>query len=56
MDHSVLDRPAELTAAPPTTRRRRGGPAPRPVWGCENCATPNAGRRKRCVECGTTRD
>lgn len=60
MDHSVLDReplaavPTAVSAAAPRRRRRRR-PVP-PAWGCENCATPNAGRRKRCTDCGTTRD
>jgi hypothetical protein len=50
MDQGVLDRVTTARA------RRRRRPAPRPAWSCENCATPNAGLRKRCTDCGTTRD
>ena len=28
----------------------------RTVWTCENCKRPNATSRKRCADCGTTRD
>jgi hypothetical protein len=28
----------------------------RTVWTCENCRRPNAAERKRCGDCGTTRD
>ena len=39
-----------------TARRRR--PRPRPpealAWGCENCTQVNAGRRRRCADCGTS--
>ena len=52
MDTALLDRPV----LPAPRRRRRRGPAPRPDWACENCAVPNAGRRKRCTDCGTSRD
>jgi hypothetical protein len=28
----------------------------RPAWDCVNCALLNPGTRKRCTDCGTTRD
>ena len=57
MDTSLLDRPAAPAPVPTQRRRRRRrGAAPRPDWACENCAAPNAGRRKRCTDCGTSRD
>ena len=39
---------------PAPRRRRRAKPVP-PDWACDNCATPNAGRRRRCADCGTLR-
>jgi hypothetical protein len=27
-----------------------------PVWVCDNCTAENARVRKRCEDCGTTRD
>lgn len=57
MDQSVLERTAPSALRTPSgRRRRRPGPAPRPGWSCENCTAPNAGSRKRCHDCGTTRD
>lgn len=62
MDHSVLDRqptldgPTEAVPGPVVARRRRRRRPVPPAWGCENCATSNAGRRKRCTDCGTSRD
>ena len=64
MDQSVLEREPVLEAATTTTavatvprvRRRRRRPEPRPAWSCENCTSPNLGRRRRCHDCGTTRD
>ncbi len=26
------------------------------VWACENCSTPNRRKRRRCADCGTSRD
>lgn len=48
LDPAPLDRVAR--------RRLRRRPPERPAWTCENCTTPNAGRRRRCTDCGTTRD
>lgn len=28
----------------------------RTVWTCENCKRTNSSTRKRCADCGTTRD
>ena len=60
MDQSVLEREPVLEATMTMTtaqlRRRRRRPEPRPAWSCENCAAPNLGRRRRCYDCGTTRD
>lgn len=45
------------------TAARRGVPeqraelrGPRPAWDCANCSMLNPGARKRCTDCGTTRD
>jgi hypothetical protein len=27
-----------------------------PAWECDNCELPNAARRRRCSDCGTSRD
>ncbi len=54
MAQDVLDRVQATTVR--AARRRRRGPAPRPAWSCENCATPNVGHRRRCLDCGTSRD
>lgn len=46
-----------LTPTIPSQRRRRR-PRPRPVetpaWSCDNCTQVNSGRRRRCVDCGTS--
>ncbi len=38
----------------PDQRDRPRGP--RPAWDCANCSLLNAGARKRCSDCGTSRD
>lgn len=40
----------------PTQRRvrRRAQPPQPPAWRCENCTQDNSGRRRRCMDCGTT--
>ena len=39
-----------------TARRRRPRPRPpeAPAWTCENGTQTNAGRRRRCIDCGTS--
>ncbi|MCU1693440.1 MAG: hypothetical protein JWM64_2531 [Frankiales bacterium] len=51
------------TAHVPTRRTIPSAPepraphdGPRPAWDCANCAVLNPGVRKRCTDCGTTRD
>lgn len=47
---------ATSTATLPTQRRRRPRPRPplMPPWTCENCTQDNPGRRRRCMDCGTS--
>ncbi len=49
---SVPARPVERDTLP-AQRAHRG---PRPAWDCANCSLLNPGARKRCTDCGTTRD
>ncbi len=46
--------PSRTLTCPPEQRRPLEGP--RPAWDCVNCAILNPGSRKRCTDCGTTRD
>lgn len=41
--------------APPPERDERSA-GPRPAWDCANCSLLNPGSRRRCTDCGTTRD
>ncbi len=55
----TLDHRAATTLAPAATRTaRRRPPRPRPPeapsWSCDNCTQVNAGRRRRCADCGTS--
>ena len=46
-----------LAFAIPGQQRRRlrpSRPVP-PAWACENCDLHNEGRRRRCIDCGTSR-
>ena len=48
--------PTTLAGLPAQRRRRpRRAVPPPPDWRCENCTEPNAGRRRRCGDCGTSR-
>ena len=38
----------------PADERPTAGP--RPSWHCANCTVLNPGARRRCTDCGTTRD
>ncbi len=47
--------PLRLVEAVPAPRHRDRCAELPPTWACENCEVPNAGRRRRCVDCGTSR-
>jgi hypothetical protein len=36
--------------------QREAPSGPRPAWDCANCSLLNAGIRRRCADCGTSRD
>lgn len=46
----------EPSTLPGPQRDHRGRTGPRPAWDCVNCSVLNPGTRKRCADCGTTRD
>ena len=41
---------------PPRPPQPRGELRLRTAWDCHNCSALNPGLRKRCTECGTSRD
>jgi len=46
----------DLTAPERTPDARTARPGDAVVWVCDNCSADNGRVRKRCGECGTSRD